>query len=292
MNRAPPTRLEYAPITPRIGAEVAGVDLGAPTPTQLEDIRSALTRHRVLVFRDQHLDRAQHKAFGRAFGALQTHPAKTELGLPGDPEIFDIRIDARTRVANGESWHTDLSCEPIPPLASALYITRTPPSGGGDTMFANMTDAFTSLAAPLRSMLIGLRALHSGEKDLRAYGVRLRPGQHYPSAVHPVVIRHPYSGAPVLYVNEAFTESILGLSRRESDALLQLLFRHIEANTRIQCRVRWQPNTLVLWDNQAVHHHAVWDYWPEPRTGERVTTKCEAPPAPWRGPWPTPAPPL
>lgn len=276
------TGIEVRPLTPRIGAEVHGVSLAALGDGELDAIRSAFVRHRVLVFRDQDLDREAHKAFGRHFGALQTHPAKTELGMAGDPEIFDIRIGPETKVANGELWHTDLSCEPIPPSASALYITETPPSGGGDTMFANMTDAYTSLSAPIRDMLVGLTAVHSGEQDLRAYGIRLRQGQSYPSAVHPVVIRHPETGEPVLYVNEAFTESIEGLSKRESDAILQLLYRHVETNTRLQCRVSWTPGTLVLWDNMGVHHHAVWDYYPERRTGERVTSKCAGAPEAWR----------
>ena len=38
-----------------------------------------------------------------------------------------------------------------------------------------------------------------------------------------------------------------------------------------QCRVRWAPNTLVFWDNRATHHHAVWDYYPFSRYGERVS---------------------
>ena len=273
--------LEIRPITPKIGAEISGVDLANPSDAQLAGIRAAFDRHRVLVFRDQQLDRAAHKAFGRHFGELQTHPAKTELGLKGDPEIFDIRIGPETRVANGETWHTDLSCEPVPPSASALYITETPPSGGGDTLFANMTDVFESLAEPVRKMLVGLTAFHRGEQDLRLYGVRLKPGQHYPSATHPVVIRHPRTGEPVLYVNEAFTESIDGLSKRESDAILQLLFRTVEAHTRSHCRVQWTPGTLVLWDNLGVHHHAVWDYWPERRTGERVTAKAAQAPEAW-----------
>jgi len=273
--------LTVRPITPRIGAEVSGVSLNDLSSGQVDAIRAAFLKHRVLVFRDQDLDRESHKTFGRHFGVLQTHPAKTELGMKGDPEIFDIRIGPETRVANGELWHTDLSCEPIPPRASALYITETPPSGGGDTMFANMTDNFLSLADPIRIMLVGLTAMHSGEQDLRAYGIRLRPGQSYPSAVHPVVIAHPETGEPVLYVNEAFTESIEGMSKRESDAILKLLYSHIEANTRAQCRVAWEPRTVVLWDNMAVHHHAVWDYYPECRTGERVTSKCAAAPVAW-----------
>lgn len=273
--------IQVEPMTPRLGAEIHGLDLAKLTPAQWAEVDAAFLRYHVLVFRDQQLDREAHKAFGRRFGTLQTHPAKTQLGRPGDPEIFEINITADTRVANGEAWHTDLSCEPVPPCASALYLTQTPPSGGGDTLFANLGEMFTSLSLPIQRMLIGLKALHSGEQDLRAYGVKLKPGQTYPSAVHPVVIAHPRTGAPVLYVNEAFTEEIQGLSRRESDAVLQLLYRHIESHTRSHCRVRWAPNTLVLWDNLAVHHHAVWDYYPEPRRGERVTSKASAAPVAW-----------
>ncbi|MEQ8990487.1 MAG: TauD/TfdA family dioxygenase [Pseudomonadales bacterium] len=271
--------IEVEPLTPSLGAEVSGVDLGDPTPPVIDEIRRAFREHFVLVFRDQQLTRDQHKAFGRLFGELQTHPAKTNLGMRGDPEIFDIHITAKTRVANGEGWHTDLSCEPIPPMASALYITEVPASGGGDTLFANMQAAYATLSPAVQRMLLGLTAFHSGQRDLKAYGVELQPGQTYPSANHPVVIRHPDTGQPVLYVNEPFTERINELSPRESAAILGMLYRHIESNTRFHCRVRWRPNTLVLWDNRAVHHHAVWDYYPETRRGERVTVRCAAAPA-------------
>ncbi len=273
--------IEVSTITPTIGAEVAGADLARLDDQTLADIRHAFRKHLVLVFRDQQLSRDQQKAFGRHFGELQTHPAKTNLGVPGDPEIFDINITATTKVANGETWHTDLSCEPVPPLASALYITEVPPSGGGDTLFANMTEAYRSLSQPIRDMLIGLTAFHSGAKDLKQYGYELKSGQSYPSATHPVVIRHPDSGAPVLFVNESFTESIHELSPRESGAVLDMLYRHIETNTRLHCRVKWQARTLVLWDNRAVHHHAVWDYYPETRRGERVTVRSNTPPEPY-----------
>lgn len=276
--------LTVEPITPILGAEVGPVDLADLNEATLAEIRQAFARHHVLVFRDQHLTREQHKAFGRLFGELHLHPAKTHLGLPGDPEIFDIRITAQTRVANGEAWHTDLSCEPIPPTASALYITTVPDGGGGDTLFASMHEAYAALSAPLQRLLQTLTAYHSGFKDLRAYGHEPQPGQQYPCASHPVVVRHRDSGAPLLFVNEAFTEKINALSSRESSALLDLLFRHIETHTRGQCRVRWQRNTLVLWDNQAVHHHAVWDYYPQTRLGERVTVKGVGAPQPWSAP--------
>lgn len=266
-------------ITPGLGGEVSDVDLAKLSDQDVADIKAAFQDRLVLVFRDQAIDREQQKAFGRLFGELQTHPAKTNLGVPGDPEIFEVIITKKTRVANGESWHTDLSCEPTPPMASALLIREVPPSGGGDTLFANMQQAFATLSPAIQQMLLGLTAHHSGEQDLKAYGVKLKPGQTYPEADHPVVIRHPDTGEPVLFVNESFVEKLNELSPRESEAILTMLYRHIETNTRFHCRVKWQPNTLVLWDNRAVHHHAVWDYYPENRRGERVTVKTTCPPA-------------
>ncbi len=270
--------LELSPLTPKLGAEVAGVDLADLSDATFEALKAAFLERQVLVFRDQQLTREAHKAFGRRFGDLHLHPAKTQLGLPGDPEIFDINITADTRVANGEAWHTDLSCEVVPPMASALYITETPASGGGDTLFASMYEAYETLSEPLRGFLEGLTAFHDGAKDLAAYGYHLREGQTYPKANHPVVVRHPETGRRLLFVNEPFTVRINELEPLESEALLTLLYRHIERNTRFHCRVRWAPNTLVLWDNRAVHHHAVWDYYPETRRGERVTVRGAAPP--------------
>ncbi len=275
-------RLSVAPLTPCIGAEIGGLDLADPNPAAIDEVRRAFREHFVLVFRDQRLTRDQHKAFGRLFGELQTHPAKTHLGMRGDPEIFDVNITAKTKVANGEGWHTDLSCEPVPPKASALYITEVPASGGGDTLFANMQEAYATLTPPIQRLLLELTAYHSGYRDLRAYGVEAKPGQSYPCATHPVVIRHPETRQPVLFVNEPFTERINELSPRESAAILEMLYRHIEAGTRFHCRVRWRPRTLVLWDNRAVHHHAVWDYYPETRRGERVTVKSEKAPEAYR----------
>ena len=272
------SQISVAPLTPRLGAEIGNVDLARLTEPVISEIRQAFRDHFVLVFRDQTLTREEHKAFGRLFGELQTHPAKTHLGLRGDPEIFDVNITAQTKVANGEGWHTDLSCEPIPPKASALYITEVPASGGGDTLFANMQEAYSTLTAPIQQLLRGLTAYHSGYRDLKAYGFEVKPGQTYPCATHPVVIRHPETQAPVLFVNEPFTEKIIELAPRESVAILDMLYRHIEANTRFHCRVRWQKQTLVLWDNRAVHHHAVWDYYPETRRGERVTVRGDAAP--------------
>ncbi|MEM7271510.1 MAG: TauD/TfdA family dioxygenase [Actinomycetota bacterium] len=262
--------MDITPITPALGAEVTGVDLAALGQTDADRIDRAFADHHVLVFRDQALDREQHKAFGRRFGELHVHPSKRHLGAKGDPEIFTVKTDDRSVRNNGGRWHMDVSCEEVPPLGSILLLTEAPPHGG-DTLFANMHLAFETLSAPVRELLVGLTARHDGLQDLRWYGIEPAPGQTYPAWSHPVVVDHPDSGRPVLFVNQAFTSGIEELSTAESDAMLGLLFRHIADNPAIQCRVRWQPGTLTMWDNRCTQHYAVWDYAPHPRRGERVT---------------------
>ena len=110
---------EVTPISPHIGAEIRGIDLARLTDAQLADVRQAWADWSVLVFRDQHLDRAAHKAFGRHFGRLHTHPM--HHGRPDhDPEILVVKTTAESRYTAGETWHTDVSCDPIPPLGSML----------------------------------------------------------------------------------------------------------------------------------------------------------------------------
>ena len=264
-------------ITPHTGAILRGVDLGDPSPAALAAIKQAFVDHTVLVFPDQEITQAQQKAFGRQFGELHKHPSVTHLGVKGDPEMFVIDTKATSKYSNGESWHSDVSCDLRPPLASILYVRQPPPDGGGDTLFANMYDAFEALSAPMRTLLLGLTAVHDGEVNLAEYDYELKPGQTYPCNTHPVIIRHPESGRPVLFVNRGFTSHFCELSRSESAALLKLLYAHIE-NPRWQCRVRWQPNTVTMWDNRCLQHHAVWDYYPHARYAERVTVQCAAPP--------------
>ena len=263
--------LDLMPLTAAIGAEVRGVDLReAPADPELADaIRAAFLDHHVLVFRDQDIDRDAHKAFGRLFGDLHVHPSMVRRGA-ADPEIFPVRADADTSLNNGGLWHSDLSCEAIPPFGSMLLLTEAPPTGG-DTLFANMHLAFDRLSEPIRELLLGLTAVHDQRSDLANYGYEPEPGHEYPICEHPVVAAHPQTGRPYLFVNSSFTTRIVGLRSSESDALLAMLHAHVANDPSLHCRVRWEPGTLTFWDNRSCQHYAVWDYWPAVRRGERVT---------------------
>ena len=87
----------------------------------------------------------------------------------------------------------------------------------------------------------------------------------------------PETGRKSLFVNRGFTTRINDLTREEGNAVLEMLWRHIETHVEFQCRVRWTPNTLVFWDNRCTQHHAVWDYYPHSRYGQRVSIVGERP---------------
>ena len=276
--------MQVTNVTPTLGAEIAGIDLSVSLVAATVDrLRQVWLDRKVLIFRDQRLTRDQHKAFGRCFGDLHIHPShRAGMNRHDDPELFIIDTKADAKQSNGEAWHSDVSCETVPPIASLLYITQVPENGGGDTMFADMALAYAELSEPLKQMLDGKMAFHDGEIDLRNYGFRLKPGQTYPTATHPVVIRHPETTLPVLFVNRSFTSHIETLPMWESRMLLEGLYDYVAANARIQCRVKWTPNTLVMWDNRSVQHQAIRDYVGYARYGERVSLSDSVPLEPFR----------
>ena len=263
-------------LTPLIGAEIAGIDLSvALSNRQQDEVHRALAENLVIFFRDQVLSHEQHLAFGRLFGELHVHPAAPhEAGLPA---LMKIHTDKDSPRANGEGWHTDVSCDPEPPMGSILYIKLCPPKGG-DTLFANMYAAYEALSERMKAYLAGLTAVHDGEHVYR--GLYANTGQAdkpaYPRAEHPVVRTHPMTGKLALYVNRGFTTRILGIPADESDAILRYLYEHME-NPLFQCRFRWQPNSVAFWDNRCAQHRAMWDYWPHTRSGNRVTVRGDKP---------------
>lgn len=262
--------IEVRKLTPAIGAEIFGVDLGGEiSNSQFEAIHDALLDHVVIFFRDQKMSPEQHKSFGRRFGKLHIHPASPST-VEGHPEILVIKADANSKRVAGEVWHSDVSCDAEPPMGSILYMHQPPESGGGDTMFANMYLAYERLSEPMKRLLDGLTAVHDGEHVYRGrYGIN-DARKTFPRSEHPVVRTHPETGRKALFVNRGFTTRIKELNRNESDALLAMLYDHAET-PEYQCRFKWQPGSVAFWDNRAAMHHAMWDYFPQSRLAHRVT---------------------
>ncbi len=270
--------IQVKPLNPTIGAEIRGIDLSRDISNQqFDEIHRAFADHLVVFFKEQQpIPPEKQIALGRRFGELHAHPAAPTH--PDYPEIFVIHTHKDSKIANGEVWHSDVSCDETPPLGTMLQLHQLP-STGGDTLFANMYAAYDALSDQMKALLDPLQALHESEHIYRGrYSDRGVDDKDkvFPSAIHPVVRTHPVTGKKALYVNSAFTTRIKGLKKDESDAILSFLYKHM-TQERFQVRHKWAVNDMAFWDNRCAQHHAMWDYWPEERKGHRVTIKGERP---------------
>jgi len=269
--------IRAAPVSAHVGAEIGGVDLGAPVPDPvMAEIRQAFGEYGVVFFRDQQLAPEQHVAFAERFGPIDIN--RFFATVPGHPMIAEVRKEPEQTRNIGGGWHTDHSYDEAPALGSMLYA-REVPQTGGDTLFASMYAAYDALSDGLKAMLEGLRACHSSRHVFGAEAMAQRgdlngrvgnPELATQDAVHPVVIRHPQTGRKALYVNPGFTLRFEGWTDEESRPLLDYLFRHA-VRPEFTCRFRWREDSLALWDNRSTWHFAVNDYHGGRRLLHRIT---------------------
>lgn len=256
------------PMTVNIGAEIGGVDLTQPLNTaEIDAIRQALLRWKVVFFRDQFLNHDQHIAFARCFGDIT--PAHVVFGSdPEYPEIYPVlkhRAAFAARPAAQRAWtdwHTDITAAINPPFASILRGDVVPPYGG-DTHFTNMVAAFNALSPAMREFLSGLRAIHrfkTAQDDDQADDYNRLLEQNPLMAEHPLVTVHPETGEHALYTSQEFTRNIVGLEPRESDALLEFLWEH-SIRSEFCVRFNWKPGSIAFWDNRATQHQAIRDVY-------------------------------
>jgi len=268
--------IQVTPVSPNVGAEIGDIDLTKPlTNRQVEELHSALMDHLVLFFRDQKLNHEAQKALGRHFGKLHISvggDGTNSKALAGDPEVRALHFDAKSERVSGETWHTDQSCAAIPPMGSILYLHTVPPNGGGDTMFASMYAAYDALSDRMKKYLTGLTAVHDGTRAFEK-----TTNNTPPTSTHPIIAKHPVTGRKLIFFTGLIVTKINDVPADESDSIIAFLSNHC-AHPDFQYRFRWRPHSVAFWDNRCAHHRAIWDYWPNTRSGFRIQIQGEAPP--------------
>lgn len=273
MRNAP---IDIQPIAGALGAEIHGVDVAQDLDdATIRDIRKALLDHGVIFFRDQNIDRDQHKAFTRRFGGIFIHP--NYKGVSVDPEIVDISREPGDKKIVGEDWHADTTMVAEPPMGAILYAIEVPPYGG-DTLFANQYLAYETLSEGLKRTLEGLRAVHTdrmvagpqaGMNAYRSTKVREDSDWRETISLHPVVRTHPETGRKLLFVNRSYTVGFEGWTEAESRPLLEYLLEHGH-RPEFTCRFRWAKGSIAFWDNRATKHLAIHDAGPFRRIMRRT----------------------
>jgi taurine dioxygenase len=242
-----------------------GVDLKQLDQAQFRVVERAWHENSVILLRNQKLDDDHLLAFSRRFGELDPPPnqERGRISPPGYPDIYvvsnvlDKNGDPIGALGNGEAvWHTDMSYLDKPPDASMLFALEIPPSGG-NTWFCGMQAAAAALPDNLRRRLGERRVKHDGTYNSGGF---LRQGvtptddpMRAPGAWHPAILKHPANGKPTLYLGRRRNSSIEGLSRAESDALLEDLWAHCTQPQFLYKHV-WRLGDLVMWDNRSTMH--------------------------------------
>ena len=274
--------LDLERLGPGFGALVRGIDLATASDAEVVAVRSALTAHKVLFFRDQRLDPDSQVALGNRLGHLTaSHPV-----VPGLDEAH-AEIYALDSADNGfaDVWHTDVTFVRRPPLGSVLRAVVLPPTGG-DTNWADLELAYASLSPPVRQLADRLTAVHDGTREFGYYLAQRRQGEGnvwegeryrgLEPVEHPVVRIHPETGRRSLFVNPGFTSHILGVSDAESRYLLDLFYAHITKPEHV-VRHRWRIGDVAMWDNRSTAHYANRDYGDRRRVMHRVTLRGDEP---------------
>lgn len=263
-------RFAVRPLAATLGGEIRGLDLRVPLDDDtVAELREALFAFKVIFFRDQPLSAAQHVAFAGRFGDLEVHPF-----IPPNAEHPElVRFEKSADVGGYENaWHHDVTWRATPSMGAVLHAIDVPPVGG-DTVFCDMYAVYDGLDDELKARLDGLTAVHD---FMRSFRGQVPPGREdefrarYPQVEHPVVCTHDATGRKYLYVNRIFTDHIVGVSHDESEALIERLCRESDV-LEYQCRFHWEPDSIAFWDNRAVQHYAMSDYWPSERIMERAS---------------------
>ncbi|KAL6918199.1 hypothetical protein ACHAP8_007598 [Fusarium lateritium] len=257
-------------ITPRVGTEIRGVQISQLDGKGLDELALLAAERGVVVFRDQDFKDVgfdRQKETVRHYGPLHQHPT---MGYPKGtgPEFHVVYADEKSgnlRKLLGarttyDLWHVDQTFTPNVPSTSFFWVLEIPSSGGGDTAFTSLTAAYEALSPAFRQTLSSLKLHHTSASE----GEVKRVGQERALAeaintTHPLVIKHPVTGKPSLFVNPTIARQVEGFLPEESDHLLSFLKNHIRS-LDFSCRVKWETGTVVVWDQRSVAHSAVPDF--------------------------------
>lgn len=276
--------IEVDPLTATIGAVVSGVDLQQPlSDAQRRDLRAALLQHCVLFFRDQDLTDEEHLAFAETFAPVN-RSAFAPPGAEGTAAFVEWLEDTPDSPPKADLWHTDVAFRAEPPDFAILNCREAPPTGG-DTLWLSLSAVYEALTPTFRRLVDGLeidarpaRPQPLGDGGGIGIGRRVvyRPDPTQEGVVQPLVRVHPETGRKALYMCGEYMHGIVGMAPDESAALIAFLRTRLE-DANVQCRWRWRPHDVVVWDERCTNHRAVSDHFPAYRLMRRCTAGTARP---------------
>jgi taurine dioxygenase len=288
--------IQARPLAAAMGAEIGGLDATRMSEAEFTEVRAALFRHKMIFLRNQKLSHTDQENFSLRFGPF-AEDAYTQ-GVVGHRNVHPLvkEADDQSKMVFGSGWHTDSPFLSEPPSITMLYSVEVPPLGG-DTTWANAALAYAMLSDTYREMISGLKVRFSMRDVLKSAqdsaeqrdspigrlaatrnSERLSDDllRKVKGNAHPLVRSHPVTGEKGLYIDPSYGIGIEGMLPEESAPILHYLTEHL-TQPAFTCRLRWEPNMLVVWDNRLCVHQAYNDYQGYRREMYRTTVRGDTP---------------
>ncbi len=276
--------IDVRPVAGALGAELHGVDVRSLDVQAVAAIKDLLHHYEVIFFPGVDLTADEQLELARRFGELNIFPVARLRGVT-EPSCTVI-TDGPDSPPEADDWHTDVTWIAEPPNY-ALLSAQVIPRRGGDTLWASMTAAYDALSPVMRGMIDDLEVVHDNGEFITAMLRKMPAGPQaqsladalrdaFPPVIHPLVRTHPDTGRQALFLGGGFMRCIKGMREQESDNLLGFLRRHID-NAALQCRWRWSPGDLAMWDERSTNHRSAADHFPQERSIRRVEVSGDRP---------------
>jgi len=280
--------MKLTPTGETLGATIDGLDLSKELGKEdLGAVMTALGQYGVIRFPSQQLTGRGVKKFSSQLGDLEINVANS-FQEPGHPEVMILSniVEEGKPIGlsdAGQDWHTDMSYSRQIAFANVLYGIKIPMRDGkplGNTEFCNMHAAYADLPAAMKRDLQGKTVLHDfnkfWEEMRRREGSRRAPlteaqRKAKPPVSHPIFLTHPITGRKALYANPGYSMRINELPEKESDEVLEFLFRH-QTQPKYRYAHQWQERDVLVWEDFGTIHNAIPDYLPHEH---RLIKRCQ-----------------
>jgi taurine dioxygenase len=266
-------------LTPRLGAELIGVDLASGVDdTLFRAIYEAFLEHQVLLFGTQELPPGRQVEFARHFGEVQIH-VMNQYHAQGHPELYFLsNLDEHGNPTGRHpdkgtlAWHTDGSWRHVTGQATIIY-SEIVPEEGGETHFCDMYGAYERLSPEWKRRIADLRVVHNLDfSRTRRHGedpMTEAQRREVPPVDHPIVRTHPETGRKCIFLGD-HAEYVVGMDYDAGRALIEEL-NALAVHPDLTYEHHWSPGQLIVWDNRCLMHRAT-EY--DPATQRRVVRRC------------------
>lgn len=249
-----------------IGSSIYGVDLKNLSPSQLQELKDALYKNRIIVIKNQQLSEQEYCAFAEQFG----HPVpylQSNYNHPDYPLIFvssNVKQPGKQIGVprTGGYWHSDTAFEETPKTLTMLMPKVLPKTIARTTRFIDMAEVYKALPKEIIDKIEGEEFLQSGryrfkvrKEDVGLDITEILEMIDYfqPPVAHPAVIVHPVTGEKIIYGSRGFTIGIKNKGLDESANTLKQIFDFAETDQFIK-EVKWELGDVIIWDNRFLSH--------------------------------------